>query len=154
MLTCSIEVPREFGLPDPQLIDTLSSEQIKPALVWLIEALPPVSVIKEFLDEGRKLSSIACPPGSIGVLRWAVGSCRAYLKEVKPDEGIQGVKADVKQFTFVVGSPQQESNFSAEMQMAPSVNPSAARFPTMLAYHGQCHDRCGDLADKLYRLRN
>ena len=88
----------------------------------LIENIPLVSSIKLHLDSGLKLKHIDASPGAITVLRWIVGSCRAYLKETKPGEGVLNAIATayatgdvVRQFTFVVGSTEQEDNFKQEI---------------------------------------
>ncbi|WVW84288.1 hypothetical protein I302_106319 [Kwoniella bestiolae CBS 10118] len=152
-----IEVPPEFGIPQPQLLDELSDPDQRRALAWLIEKLPRISEIKAHLESGGKLKSIEAPSGSIGVLRWLVGSCRAYLKETKPGEGVQdassatsttpsqavygGFGGDLKQFTFVVGSPEQESNFRNEIELAKKGNRNCVNYPTLLAFHGSGTER-------------
>ena len=94
-----------------------------------------------------KLKDIDAPSGSIGVLRWVVGSCQAYLKETQPGEGILagGTSSsyvnplmyglnNVKQFTFVVGSPEQEANFGAEIRIAQASDSNCKQYPTLLAF--------------------
>ena len=135
----SIEVPLDYGIPEVVLFDAITDQ--RKALVWLIEALPKISDVKVALERGQKLTDIQSPSGSIGVLRWVVGSCRAYLKETKAGEGVQR-KVDkttqtIQQFTFVVGSPQQESNFEEEVEKAQSRNPNCLQYPTILAFHGE-----------------
>ncbi|WWD16977.1 hypothetical protein CI109_101411 [Kwoniella shandongensis] len=110
----SIVVPPEYGILEPTLFDDLPDQ--RNALVWLIDQLPKVSEIKAELESGKKLNKIEAPAASIAVLRWVVGSCRAYLKEAKPNEGVSngfasatyGMSEKLKQFVFVVGSPEQE----------------------------------------------
>lgn len=109
----------------------------------LIENIPLVSSIKLHLDSGLKLKHIDASPGAITVLRWIVGSCRAYLKETKSGEGVLNAIATayatgdvVRQFTFVVGSPEQEDNFRQEIVKAKLEKASCEQFPTLLAFHG------------------
>ncbi|WVQ67429.1 uncharacterized protein L199_005626 [Kwoniella botswanensis] len=152
-----IEVPPEFGIAHSQLLDELPDLDQRRALAWLIQQLPKVSEIKAHLERGGKLKSIDAPSGSIGVLRWVVGSCRAYLKETKPGEGVQDISSastttptqvtygslggDLKQFTFVVGSPEQESNFKNEIELAKKENKNCKTYPTLLAFHGSAAER-------------
>jgi ubiquitin-conjugating enzyme E2 Q len=93
------------------------------------------------------------------VLRWVVGSCRAYLKEAKPGEGVLNSMANalyantygsygsnvtasaVRQFTFVVGSPEQETNFKKEIETAQSTHENCKAYPTILAFHGSAAER-------------
>lgn len=112
------------------------------ALEWLIDRLPPVSQIKKRLESGEKLNAMSAYPGAVGVLRWVIGSCRAYLRESRPGEGVLAPHSDdsadnVRQFTFVVGSPEQETNFKQEIELAQLRNPNLAQYPTILAFHGK-----------------
>lgn len=135
------------------MIDDLSEVDQRRALVHLIDQLPSVSSIKEQLDSGRPLKSIDAPAGSIGVLRWVVGSCRAYLKEAKAGEGVlNDVKTSAdqhhyggevpsaqvcRQFAFVVGSPEQEERFKDEVEKAKVTHKNVEEYPTLLAFHGE-----------------
>ncbi|KAK4684001.1 ubiquitin-conjugating enzyme E2 Q, partial [Tremellales sp. Uapishka_1] len=133
---------------DSSPLDPLNQRK---ALVWLIESLPNVSQMKQLLDSGNPLKDIEAFPGAMGVLRWVVGSCKAYLKETKPNEGVLNSMTDgqaygnatqkVKQFTFVVGSPQQERDFKAEIEVAQKSYPKCLDYPTMLAWHGSAGER-------------
>lgn len=117
----------------------------------LLDEIPSVRKIKEQLDQGSRLKDIGASPGAITVLRWVVGSCRAYLKETKPGEGVIGqtaatrpivytnynVAGPARQFTFVVGSPEQEENFQSEIEEAQKNDKNCVEYPTILAFHGQ-----------------
>ena len=117
--------------------------------------------MKEAIEAGGRIKDINAPPGSIGVLRWVVGSCRAYLKEAKPGEGVvnamttvgpghqhqayygggpvnAAARQDIRQFTFVVGSPEQERDFKTEIDLAKRGGVNKA-YPTFLAFHGEQH---------------
>lgn len=52
-------------------------------------------------------------------------------------DGRHGVSGTIRQFAFVVGSPEQESNFKKEIEQAKSTNPNAIKYPTLLAFHGE-----------------
>ncbi|WVR06740.1 hypothetical protein IAU60_003775 [Kwoniella sp. DSM 27419] len=146
-----IEVPVEFGIPETKLIDELAAGTMREALVWLIDRVPKISGIRSHLLASNKLNTIEAPSGSIGVLRWVIGSCRAYLKETKPDEGVQvdqpsnvtvnNLAGGIKQFTFVVGSPQQEKHFREEIEKAQAASTHCKSYPTLLAFHGSNVDR-------------
>lgn len=128
------------------LLDQMGPSAQRLAVAWLIEKLPKVSEIRTALIAGQKLYQLGVPPGSIGVLRWVIGSCRAYLREAKPGEGVivngytsanpYGHSGSIRQFTFVVGSPEQEVNFKEEVVKAQSENEQCQQYPTMLAFHG------------------
>ncbi|WVF71109.1 hypothetical protein IAT40_005906 [Kwoniella sp. CBS 6097] len=170
-----IEVPADFTHSEPQLIDVLPDHDKRRALVWLIDHLPRVSEIRSHLLSGKKLKSLNVPSGSIGVLRWVVGSCRAYLKEAKSGEGVQYVNGDkqqadqaapagfamnwsryyggmpsgeIKQFTFVVGSPEQESNFKREIEVAQAEYRNCIDYPTLMAFHGSHAERWHNILRK------
>ncbi|EIW65961.1 hypothetical protein TREMEDRAFT_74889 [Tremella mesenterica DSM 1558] len=141
-LQLNIDVPKACTGSHDILFDLY--EKQRSALAWLIEQLPPVSQIKEHLNNGGLLKDIDAPAGSIGVLRWVVGSCRAYLKAAKPHEGVQNAptvrpgedSGCFRQFLFVVGSPQQESRFKEEVEKAQKNDKNCLQYPTLLAYHG------------------
>jgi ubiquitin-conjugating enzyme E2 Q len=74
------------------------------------------------------------------------------LKETNPGEGVlndlkerttfagygeEPAQSVVRQFTFVVGSPEQENNFKQEIVKAKSEKPSCEQYPTLLAFHGE-----------------
>lgn len=150
LICCSIDLPNNFrpNVHAGKLLDQLAEPEQRPALAWLIEQLPRVSVMKERLDGGEKLSNLV-PSGSLGVLRWVIGSCRAYLKDVRPGDGIQ-IKGPLqagqaaqhpRQFAFVVGSPEQESAFQEEIQKAQVAYARCREHPTMLVYHGSALER-------------
>jgi len=128
-------------VPNGTLLDASPNQPA--ALAELIDNIPLVSDIKQHLDGGGKLKDIGASPGAITVLRWIVGSCRAYLKETKPGQGVLNaintshVQGEVvRQFTFVVGSPEQEDNFKQEIVKAKAEKASCEQYPTLLAFHG------------------
>lgn len=140
----SIEVPEPFGLPQATLLDDMPATDQRRAIAWLIDQLPRVSQIKTHLDGGSTLAKLPTCSGSIGILRWVIGSCRAYLRELKWGEGVLGGTAEtaqpvtnIRQFAFVVGSPEQETNFKQEITKAQANNARLEEFPTMLAFHGE-----------------
>lgn len=139
-------------------LDTLPEAHQRTALASLIESLPRISQLKSTLDDGRSLASLVrgqeVSEGAITVLRWVICSCRAYLKEVKPGQGVvnksdagysarysqyggQALSSNIRQFTFVVGNPEQEDNFRKEIEKAKVTKPSLSTYPTMLAFHGE-----------------
>ncbi|KAL7422062.1 hypothetical protein Q5752_003837 [Cryptotrichosporon argae] len=151
-LQLHIEVPPDAGqgLTAPTLLDNVADQ--RSALAWLIEQLPRVSVIRKHIEAGGALKDIDAPSGSIGVLRWVVGSCKAYLKETREGEGILNTSkgststlpnnayyahepTNVHQFSFVVGSPEQEANFKTEIALAQAKGGNVQKYPTILAFH-------------------
>jgi ubiquitin-conjugating enzyme E2 Q len=148
----SIQVPAAFAdLDNDTLLDDLPEAIRRRAITYLIECLPKISTIKSSLEAGTKLSDLS-NKGSIGILRWVIGSCRAYLRETKYGEGVLNAITDAtdarpshsyngqigafKQFSFVVGSPEQEMRFKEEIEVAKRSNTNIALHPTILAFHG------------------
>ena len=160
----SIELPKESEW-GRRYLDDLDDATCRKAVAWLIESLPHVSEIKATLESGTKLAQIEAYPGAIGILRWVVASCRAYLKELRTGDGVlndmqhssgryysdfsSGSSQDsttFRQFAFVVDSPEKEAAFAQEVQK--SHGQRAADHPTMLVFHGgsdygsRAHDVC------------
>lgn len=54
-----------------------------------------------------------------------------------PNYGAGVVSANIRQFSFVVGDPEQEEAFAEEIREARKVKPSMGKYPTMLAFHGE-----------------
>lgn len=119
-------------------------------LADLLNQIPSVREIKRKLNRGVRLKDVGASSGAITVLRWVIGSCRAYLQETKPGEGVieepknpnatdpRGLAVgQTRQYTFVVGSPEQEKNFQSEIAEAKKTNPNCKQYPTILAFHGQ-----------------
>lgn len=106
----------------------------------------------------RPLHTAIRYPGALTVLRWVVGSCRAYLKETRPGEGVVNDPSqaaasnahaqaygnvhseNIRQFSFVVGDPEQEDGFRKEIETAKKGKKGWGNYPTMLAFHGQFDD--------------
>ena len=109
--------------------------------------------MQQHLAQGDHFNKLPACPGALTVLRWAVGSCRAYLKETRLGEGvITGTTADVagmpqyhhvavsqsniRQFSFVVGNSKQEAGFRREIEEAKKYKKTLEKYPTLLAFHG------------------
>lgn len=138
-------------MPDGSLLDNATDKAN--ALADLLDEIPSVKKIKKKLDQGVRLKDVGASPGAITVLRWVIGSCRAYLKETSPGEGvIRDVESQasssmyryhghsygpIRQFSFVVGSPEQEDNFKTEIAEARKSSKNCEKYPTILAFHGR-----------------
>lgn len=151
----SIDVPATPNVcTKSTLLDDLDEPKQRLALVSLIECLPKVTEIQAHLKSGQPISKIKASPGAITVLRWVVGSCRAYLKEGRPGEGVVSdsstpapsqaayyggsmSSSNIRQFSFVVGNPEQETNFAKEISDASATKKSLDQHPTMLVFHGE-----------------
>lgn len=140
----SIEVPEFFGLQQPTLLDDLPAQQQRKAIAWLIEQLPRVSEIKSHFQTRSTLKQLSTCSGSIGIFRWVIASCRAYLRETKLGEDVLGGRttsvqplgASVRQFTFDMGSPEQETNFKEEIIKAQAASERLKEYSTISAFHG------------------
>lgn len=118
--------------------DTLSINAQRGAVLKLIQCLPSVREMKEYLasqhtpDLKNWVDRIS--PSALGVLRWIVASNRACIMQVDdPASGAYGMK-EWKQFRFAMGAPDKEQRFQT------SVRDTTARlslkFPTLFAWHG------------------
>lgn len=149
-----LEVPRAGGGPtDFDELDDLASDDFKRAgIVALINELPPIKAMREWLL-GQDMSSderimqrtrklVDMQQGTISksawrLLRFIVASNTSYLKQIEDeDELVQGVPAEYRQFRFIVGDPAKEHRLRESIKLAQQDDPNAVAYPTLYAWHG------------------
>ena len=130
-----------------QNFDDLSDEHKRQAILVLLDLVPPVKDMREYLSQGthRSLSAWVerIPPASLGILRWIIASNRACILQVddEPDSGKIGKVEDRlygmpgwAQFRFAMGAPTKERRFIRAVRKTSSrLNLS---HPTLFAWHG------------------
>jgi len=125
--------------------DELSASDKREAMLLLMDMLPSVHEMKEYLT--RKASGSLSDwtdrlsPAALGVLRWIVATCRACIMQVDdpdntsgtPEERLWGMNGFM-QFRFAMGAPDKERRFIN------SVRETQARLKqkhsTIFAWHG------------------
>ncbi|KAL2842758.1 hypothetical protein BJY01DRAFT_199952 [Aspergillus pseudoustus] len=121
--------------------DSLSQNDKAGALITLLDTLPTVSAMKEFVDTGhgghlRALTEWKdqIQPAALQVLQWIVGSNRSIIiYDDNPQHQVSGMEGYL-QFRFAQGAPDKEQLFVS------AVNETASRlnleYPTLFAWHG------------------
>ncbi|KAL3470561.1 hypothetical protein BJX99DRAFT_45041 [Aspergillus californicus] len=122
-------------------IDSLQTDAKLGVLVGLLDMLPNVSEMKEFIDhkKGGHLRSLSqwqdrIHPSALYVLQWIIGSNRSVIMyDDNPQHQVSGMEGYI-QFRFAQGAPDKEQRFVT------SVNNTASRlglkYPTLFAWHG------------------
>ncbi|BGP08426.1 hypothetical protein JCM10049v2_004273 [Rhodotorula toruloides] len=148
------KAPEQIKPDDPTVdFDSLTDENQKRAgIAALIAQLPPIDEMRRWLlgldmtDDERLLNKIRkltdmrdgkVPLSAWRLLRFIVASNTAYLKQIDdPDELVQGVPCDYRQFKLIVGSPLKEHLFTESVKAAQAKDSNAVQFPTLFAWHG------------------
>ncbi|KAH9862438.1 hypothetical protein IAQ61_009854 [Plenodomus lingam] len=127
--------------------DSLSDDGKRQAIATLLDLLPPVRDMKQYLLRNAQstLSSWVdrLPPAALGVLRWIIASNRACIVQVEREEddtssrksqdrlfGMRGWT----QFRFAMGAPDKERRFVQAVQSTTSR--LRLQYPTLFAWHG------------------
>ncbi|KAL0572423.1 hypothetical protein V5O48_009541 [Marasmius crinis-equi] len=126
------------GLHD---FDQLSQRQMRASIVQLIDTLPSIDDMRKHLlqKHGARKSKpklVDCDPTVLPaawqLLRWIIGSCTAYLDEIKdPSERIKNIDPAWRQYRFSVGSPDAEARFKNAVEEAKAVDPNCHNFPSL-----------------------
>lgn len=135
----------EFAVYD-QNFDDLSSEDKQKCIRILLDTIPNVLEMKEYLQSGRHktLQSWAdrLSPAALGILRWIIASNRSCIIQVdnleggarKSEERVSGMP-EYMQFRFAQGAPDKEQRFMTSMRSeVPKM--SNPKYPTLFAWHG------------------
>ncbi|KAK1459456.1 polymerase [Colletotrichum melonis] len=131
-------------------LDSLSEAYRREALLILVQTIPPIRYLRDFLlsHQGWSLSKYKMiSKSALALLRWVVASNRSLIVQIdQPVDldigGIQATEArqkerfvglgdDWMQFRFAQGSPEKENRFKKELEKEAS-----QRYPTMFAWHG------------------
>ncbi|KAL2882390.1 hypothetical protein SGCOL_002130 [Colletotrichum sp. CLE4] len=131
-------------------LDDLDEAYQREALLILVQTIPPIRYLREFLLDHRGWSLAKyeiMSKSSLALLRWIVASNRSLIVQIDQpvDLDIGGIKAteerqkerfvglgdDWMQFRFAQGSPEKENRFKQELEKEAS-----RKYPTMFAWHG------------------
>ncbi|KAK1481267.1 polymerase [Colletotrichum cuscutae] len=131
-------------------LDSLSEAHRREALLILVQTIPPIRYLRDFLlsHQGWSLSKYKMiSKSAVALLRWIVASNRSLIVQIdQPVDldigGIQATEArqkerfvglgdDWMQFRFAQGSPEKENRFKKELEKEAS-----QKYPTMFAWHG------------------
>ncbi|KAL5115888.1 hypothetical protein ACEQ8H_006204 [Pleosporales sp. CAS-2024a] len=130
-----------------QNFDDLSDAHKRQAVSALIDMLPPVQDMKNFLIRKAQSPLSAWvdrfPTAVLGLLRWIIASNRACIVQVEnEDDAANGRKAEDRlygmpgwvQFRFAMGAPDKERRFiRAVRDTSTRLN---LKYPTLFAWHG------------------
>jgi ubiquitin-conjugating enzyme E2 Q len=121
--------------------ETLPKQEKADALNAILNTLPTVTAMKDFIEQGHAghLRALAewkdrIHPGALQVLQWIVGSNRSVIMyDDNPQHQVSGMDGYL-QFRFAQGAPDKEQLFVS------AVSKAAARlklaYPTLFAWHG------------------
>lgn len=131
-----------------QNFDTLTDAHKREIIVQLLDLLPDVQELREYIKSSRKELSAwvqRLSPALASLLRWIIASCRACIFQVddpiaspaeqarKGEHRLHGMPGWM-QFRFAMGAPDKERRFIN------AVNQTSARLsqthPTIFAWHG------------------
>lgn len=130
-------------------LDNLPRSEHLSALNIILDGLPTVLEMRDYLtaQPGRRLSQwsrINSP--SLSILNWTVASNRSLIAQddVVPDYSVhaepwtkvQDIGHEWMQFRFLQGSPEKERLFEAQVARLRQSPLTAARPPTIFAWHG------------------
>ncbi|KAG2360227.1 hypothetical protein BDR07DRAFT_1413070 [Suillus spraguei] len=139
-------------VPDPvhenrmRDFDSLAVNEMRIAIVQLINTLPPIQDMKKHLK--KKVASgtnkpklkdmdLSILPAAWSILRWCVASCTAHLQELTEEEDrMQNIGSQWRQFRFMVGAPDKEAKFKHALEQEIHVDSNAKNYPTLYAFHG------------------
>lgn len=136
----------EFAVYD-QNFDDLTADGKQKTIKMLLDTLPSITEMKEYLLKGRHTSLQSwvdrLSPAALGVLRWIIASNRSCIVQVDnldgksnkmPEERVTGMP-EYMQFRFAQGAPDKEQRFISSMRdEKPQMSNSS--YPTIFAWHG------------------
>ena len=130
-----------------QNFDDLDATSKSKTIRILLDTLPSISRLKDYLETGRhsSLNSWAdrLSPAALGVLRWIIASNRSCIIQVdRPDgttnsseERVSGMPEYV-QFRFAQGAPDKEQRFIQSVRENIENAQKNVNHPTLFAWHG------------------
>ncbi|PQE18799.1 ubiquitin conjugating enzyme protein [Rutstroemia sp. NJR-2017a WRK4] len=140
-----------------QNFDDLSEDQKRATIVMLLETLPSIKDMREYIDEQSKSQEPSLrnwkdriSPAALGLLRWIIASNRSCLIQVdqcpgqsdgafakaktRPEQKVSQIADNWVQFRFAQGAPDKEQRFLGALKAQQNqLNP---KYPTMFAFHG------------------
>jgi ubiquitin-conjugating enzyme E2 Q len=130
-----------------QNFDDLTDVQKRQAISALLDLLPPVEDMKQFLLRKAQSPLSAwverLPPAALGLLRWVIASNRACIVQVDNEDDIaKGRKTEDRlfgmagwaQFRFAMGAPDKERRFIQAVRA--TSERLHLKYPTLFAWHG------------------
>lgn len=130
-----------------QNFDDLDANSKSKTIRILLDTLPTIDRLKEYLETGRHSSLNAwadrLSPAALGVLRWIIASNRSCIIQVdQPDgstksseERVSGMP-DYVQFRFAQGAPDKEQRFIESVRENIDNAQKNVDHPTLFAWHG------------------
>ncbi|KAL0941040.1 ubiquitin conjugating [Colletotrichum truncatum] len=131
-------------------LDDLPPVCQREALLTLVQAVPPIRTLREYLLSHKGSSLDKCdkiPKSALALLRWIVASNRSYIVQLEQSdevdngsgvnnrsrehEKIDGLDNTWMQFRFAQGSPEKEHRFKQALDQQTS-----SSHPTIFAWHG------------------
>ncbi|KAI8282175.1 hypothetical protein K4K60_003701 [Colletotrichum sp. SAR11_57] len=131
-------------------LDDLPVTHQRDALLSLIQTIPPIRLLREYLLSHKNISLKKydkMTKSALALLRWIVASNRSFIVQLdqsdesatndmayasnREHEKISGLDSNWLQFRFAQGSPEKEQRFNQALEQQ-----STARYPTMFAWHG------------------
>ena len=130
-----------------QNFDDLDATTKAKTIRILLDTLPSIASLKEYLETGRQssLNSWAdrLSPAALGVLRWIIASNRSCIIQVdgptgatKPSEERVSGMPDYVQFRFAQGAPDKEQRFIQSVRDNIENAQKNVNYPTLFAWHG------------------
>lgn len=135
-----------------QQFDELSEQEKRSALCSILETLPTVMQMREYLDGRKQTLDLEnwvdrLSPAARGILRWIVASNRSCIVQVdklddkgagsgiasNPEQRVHGM-SQWMQFRFAQGAPDKEQRFVNSVRDA--TGRLHLRYPTIFAWHG------------------
>ena len=128
-----------------QNFDDLSPNEKSKAIRILLDTIPSITRMKDYLETGRHSSlqswSDRLSPAALGVLRWIIASNRSCIVQVdnngssmkSSEERVYGMP-DYIQFRFAQGAPDKEQRFIQSIRE--NIDPTKTDYPTLFAWHG------------------
>ncbi|KAJ5726366.1 uncharacterized protein N7483_007723 [Penicillium malachiteum] len=123
-----------------QDFDELTAPRKQIIMQMILDTLPPVQLMKEFLGSTGSQTVLSTwrnriTPAALDILRWIVASNRSCILQDNEDPRFLVTQMQgYVQFRFVQGAPDKEQHFAeAVKSVSMPVNPS---HPTLFAWHG------------------
>ncbi|KAK7678999.1 hypothetical protein QCA50_017943 [Cerrena zonata] len=147
-------LPTGMGLMVPDItdmkkpavdFDQLSKDVMQRTIVYLLNTLPPIQEMKEYLESIHKgtikprLADMdpQILPAAWLLLRWCIASCTAHIDEIMvPEDCVGNIDPPCRQFRFSIGAPDKEAKFRTCQENAKARDANAAQYPSLYAFHG------------------
>ncbi|KIJ62454.1 hypothetical protein HYDPIDRAFT_30416 [Hydnomerulius pinastri MD-312] len=124
--------------------DSLSVQEMRSAIVMLLNSLPPIGDMKKYLQRKSSADNTRLRdmdpdvlPAAWSLLRWSVASCTAHIQELTDKEDcLKNISPQFRQFRFMVGAPDKEAKFKTALEKETAGDANAQEYPTLFGFHG------------------